>query len=250
MLNCFDRIAVQTLVEKQRYIELGAKEEKLKVTGSIKFDMKLPTDLATQSAVLKTLMGCNRPVWIAASTHEGEEVLLLDVFNVLLKNIPNLLFILVPRHPERFDAVYNLVISKGFKTVRRSQNLVCDHETQVFLGDSMGELIAYYDISDVVFVGGSLVSVGGHNLLEPAMLKKPIITGPFMHNFVEITRMLLSANALVQIQETERLVEEIAVLFSDHIKSHQLGENALKVVECNRGSLDQHLQFIQVLLLS
>jgi 3-deoxy-D-manno-octulosonic-acid transferase len=146
--------------------------------------------------------GIGRPVWIAASTHEGEDEMLLDVFRQLCKQFSGCLLVLVPRHPERFESVAELCRHRGYNTVLRSERVPCTPETSVFVGDSMGELPLFYAASDVAFVGGSLVHHGGHNLLEPAALGIPVITGPNVFNFVEICELLLQAGACEKVETT------------------------------------------------
>lgn len=174
----------QTEQDKQRFIRLGIPESRVEITGSIKLDQTIPPEVFTLSAALKTQLG-ERPIWIAASTHEGEEKLLLNTHKQLLANAPQSLLILVPRHPERFDSVANLIESMNMTQVRRTSNQAVTMETQVYLADTMGEMLVLLGAANVCFMGGSLIGekVGGHNVLEPVSLGLPTITGPSYFNF-------------------------------------------------------------------
>lgn len=237
-------VAAQTRADADRFINLGADTQQTKVWGNVKFDVPYPEDLVTKGRVLRESWGAPRPIVIAASTHSGEEDKALTAFTELRKTWPNALLILVPRHPERFDEVANLIQKRGFSIVRRSQNLPCTAETDVFLGDSLGELFLYYAASDVAFVGGSLAPIGGHNLLEPAALELPIITGPNMMNFTEVTQLLSSAQALIIIKDEQELAQAWQQLLTDKPRCQQMGARARQVVEANKGALQRHLDFI------
>ncbi|ERT16728.2 3-deoxy-D-manno-octulosonic acid transferase, partial [Pseudomonas putida SJ3] len=190
MLAEMSLIAVQTETEAQRFRDLGARPECVKVTGSIKFDLKIDEQLLPRAKALREQWGAEqRPVWIAASTHDGEDALILQAHRQLLQVHGDALLILVPRHPERFAAVHALC-SEQFTTVRRSSAAPVDAQTRVLLGDTMGELLFLYALADIAFVGGSLVPTGGHNPLEPAALALPVLMGPHVFNFLEISAML------------------------------------------------------------
>jgi 3-deoxy-D-manno-octulosonic-acid transferase len=243
MLNYFSIISVQTAIEKQRYISLGVPNEKIIVTGSMKFDMSLPDHFEDTVRSLKKQIG-ERPAFIGGSTHENEEMVLLEAYKRIQIHFPQLILILVPRHPERFQAIYELCANHGFNVTKRSQNIPCNAETQVFLGDSVGELISYYAVADVVFVGGSLVPIGGHNVLEPAVLKKPILTGPYMHNFMEISKIMFEMQGLIQVTNAETIASTVISILNDPDKAKTLGKNAYYVVEKNRGSLEKNMEII------
>ena len=238
-LNCITRIAAQGQKDAERFIELGAKKENISQTGSIKFDMELPDKLNHHAAGLRNELGEKRKIWIAASTHEGEEELMLEAYDKLSSKIDNLLLIIVPRHPERFDRIAALCEKKHLNTVRRSDQDSCTENTQVFLVDSMGELLLFYAVSDVAFIGGSLVNVGGHNLLEAAALKVPSVVGPEMYNFAEITEHLLRCNGIIQIQNESLLADKIEMLLNDEKLRTLMGGNAYAFVDRNKGALDQ-----------
>ena len=213
------------------------------MTGSIKFDLSIPESVAQKSAPLKA-MWQNRPVWIAASTHPGEEEQILSAHKQILSTFPNALLILVPRHPERFLMVKTLCETQGFQVVTRSSNSPCTPETQVYLGDSVGELLVYYASVPIAFVGGSLVNTGGHNTLEPAALGLALITGPHTFNFKEITRMLKKAGASISVESSQALAKEVTRLLEDAALCKGMGEKALSTVLANRGALDRLLAII------
>lgn len=244
MLNCFTQIFIQTEAEAKRYQELGCDPNKIVITGSIKFDIIIPENLELSARQLRQQLGIDRSIFIAASTHEGEEVQILKAFMAAKKDIPDLLLLLVPRHPERFEKVAVLCQEHTLTVVRRSSGHHCIKDTDVFLGDTMGELLLFYAVSDAVFVGGSLVEVGGHNLLEPAALAKAIITGPYMHNFLRITELLLAAKGICQITDSEGLTKSIIELIQIPSLQKELGLNAKKVVLENRGALKKHMDAI------
>ncbi len=238
-------IAAQTEQDAQRLIALGADPNYVHVTGSIKFDIKLTASLREEAAVLRRRWGVERAVWIAASTHEGEERLVLDAFEAVRQAIPQCLLVIVPRHPERFSKLAALCHKRGYQTVLRSERTPCNADTDVFIGDSMGELPVFYAAADVAFVGGSLVPTGGHNLLEPAALGLAVIIGPYMFNFEEITRMLCAAGAACQIQDTAELSAAVIRYLSDANLRFAAGEQGRQLVEQNRGALHALLELIE-----
>jgi len=244
----FDQIAVQYEADAQRFMALGVPNAKIKITGSIKFDIHLPPSIHEQAAFIKRLWGVNRPVWIAASTHEGEDDQILTALAKVLKVLPNSLLVLVPRHPERFGKVKHLVQKQGFNIVLRSENRACSPETQVFLGDSMGELPMFLATADIAFVGGSLVPHGGHNLLEPAALGIPIVTGPYLMNFAYIAEMLLAVGAMRQIRSAQELATVIITWLQNAELRTQVGEHGREVVKRNRGALSKLISSIECIL--
>ena len=187
------------------------------------------------------------PQRLAASTHEGEEALVMNVYQALKHRFPQLLLFLVPRHPDRFNKVANLCVERGFKTVRRSQKQPLANDTDIFLGDTMGEMPLFYAASDVAFVGGSFVPVGGHNLLEPAALGLPVLTGPQLFNFVAISDMLVSAKGATIVQNENELKERVALLLENSQLRQSQGHLAKTVVEENKGALDKLLNLIDVI---
>lgn len=244
VLGCISAIAAQGQADAERLIVLGADPARVHITGSVKFDVKLPTDLGEQAGALRRDWGSDRLVWIAASTHEGEEEQVLDAFDLLRRRVPRCLLVLVPRHPERFARVAALCARRGYRTVLRSEARPCAPDTDVFVGDSMGELMLFYAAADVAFVGGSLAPVGGHNPLEPAALGLPVLVGPHVFNFEEITRMLREAGALQQVQDAQELAAAVEAYLHDADLRHTNGEKGRRVVENNRGALHKLMEIV------
>lgn len=244
MLRNIRLILVQTQAEAERYIALGAHKESIVVTGSIKFDIPLPTQKIEEGHALRASWGQKRPTMIAASTHSGEEEKVLFAFSELRKKFPDALLVLVPRHQERFDMVAQICFKHALTVVRRSEKIACTPDVPVFLGDSLGEMFVYYACADVAFVGGSLAPVGGHNLLEPAAIGLPIITGDYLINFTEIFNLLNQARAVIKVENEEELARAVIDLFKDPKRSRQMGMAAQQVVESNRGALKRQLDCI------
>ncbi len=231
-------IAAQSNSDAKRFLSLGASPERTQVTGNIKFDIELPKGIARRGYEFRQHHFGQRPVWIAASTHEGEEAIVLDAHRMLLERHPDLVLLLVPRHPERFDGVEELVRQKGFEPVTRTEDKPLNARHQVFLGNTMGELLLFYGASDIAFVAGSLVPIGGHNLLEPAALGLPIVFGPHMFNAQEIADEFLEANASRMVANGEELAAEIHALLKERDDARELGIAALHLVEKNRGAVE------------
>lgn len=241
--------AVQTEAEARRFRFLGAHPNAISVTGSIKFDLRIDPALPPLARERREDWNATqRPVWVAASTHEGEEDAVLAAHRRILSEYPDALLVLVPRHPDRFERVYELCESLHFNTARRSKGQFPDFGTQVFLGDTMGELPFFYALSDVAFVGGSLINHGGHNLLEPAALRLPILTGPHLFNFLEIARQLHQAGALDQVQDVEALVLRVIRLFQSPERRLHMGQAGLNVLTANQGALTRLLAGLERVL--
>ena len=242
MLEEMSLIAVQTEAEAERFRLLGARPECVEVTGSIKFDVSIDPQLLVKARALREQWQAQeRPVWIAASTHEGEDEIVLSAHRQLLASYPNGLLILVPRHPERFNSVFQLCQREGFATVRRSSGEPVAAQTQVLLGDTMGELLFLYALADSAFVGGSLVPNGGHNLLEPAALAKPVLSGPHLFNFLEIAAKLREAAALEEVEDAQGLALAVQRLFELPQDAQRMAEAGLKVMQLNQGALQRLL---------
>ncbi|MCP5230716.1 MAG: lipid IV(A) 3-deoxy-D-manno-octulosonic acid transferase [Zoogloeaceae bacterium] len=238
-LRGIDLIAAQTEADRQRFIGLGADRHSVEVTGSIKFDTRMPASLRERGEVLRRSWGNSRPVWIAASTHEGEDEQVLDAFDRVRGVFPDCLLVLVPRHPERFQRVASLCRRRDFETVLRSEGDTVSEDTAVYLGDTMGDLTLLYAAADIAFVGGSLVPTGGHNVLEPAALGLPVLFGPHMFNFAEIASMLLVHEAARQVASSTELANRVITLLRDANLRHVQGENGRSLIEANRGALER-----------
>ena len=241
-------IAAQTSSDAERFLSLGASPQRTHVTGSIKFDIELPTDIITTGRSMRGELLGDRAVWVAASTHEGEEKLLLEAHQALLRRFPRLLLILVPRHPERFAEVRGLVEKSGLEVVSRTEGRACADSTNVLLGDTMGEVPLFYAMSDIAFVGGSLVPIGGHNLLEPAVQGLPLVTGPHLFNSQDIADMFVKSDAVRLVSNKDELVDVIKDLLDRPDHAAELGQNAFNLLQANRGALQRLLLLLEPLL--
>jgi 3-deoxy-D-manno-octulosonic-acid transferase len=241
-------IAAQSQADADRFLSLGAGAERTTVTGNIKFDVELPPQIDRQGAALRAEMFGDRPVWVAASTHDDEEQLVLAAHRALRERFSDLLLVLVPRHPERFSDVRELIEKEGFSVVSRTEKIACSPTTSVLLGDTMGEVPLFYAASDVAFVGGSLAPIGGHNLLEPAAQGLPIVTGPHLFNAQDIADMFVEMQACVIVNDEEELASAVADLLANPGKASELGRNGLKLVEQNKGALARLLVMVEPLL--
>ncbi|MEN5201576.1 lipid IV(A) 3-deoxy-D-manno-octulosonic acid transferase [Pseudomonas wadenswilerensis] len=241
MLAEMSLIAVQTETEAQRFRQLGARSECVQVTGSIKFDLSIDEQLLPRARALREQWQAGqRPVWIAASTHEGEDEIILAAHRQLREHHADALLILVPRHPERFNSVFELCRGQ-FPTVRRSSGEPVAADAAVLLGDTMGELLFLYALADIAFVGGSLVPNGGHNLLEPAALSLPVLSGPHLFNFLEIAAMLREAGALQEVDDAQGLAAEVRRLVELPRDAQRMGAAGLAVMKANQGALKRLL---------
>ncbi|MCM2368788.1 MULTISPECIES: lipid IV(A) 3-deoxy-D-manno-octulosonic acid transferase [Proteus] len=237
MLQKITLIAAQNQEDGERFIELGLKRSHLHVTGSLKFDISVTPELAARAVALRRQWAAHRPVWIATSTHEGEETIILETHKKLLTQFPQLLLILVPRHPERFPKAEQLTREAALKYTLRSTDAVPDAQTQVVIGDTMGELMLLYGIADLAFVGGSLVERGGHNPLEAAAHAIPVIMGPHTFNFKNICAKLDQAEGLITVTDSESMATAIASLLNDEDYRRYYGRHAVEVLHENQGAL-------------
>ncbi|MFQ2224539.1 lipid IV(A) 3-deoxy-D-manno-octulosonic acid transferase [Aeromonas enteropelogenes] len=233
------RLLCQHQDDADRFARLGIERDRLAVTGSIKFDIQFGDEVQARGRILRQQLGAERPVWIAASTHQGEDEQVLAAFDQVLTSHPDALLILVPRHPERFDRVAELCASYG--CVRRTSAAPVTATDKIYLGDTMGELPLMLAAADLAFVGGSLVKVGGHNLLEPAALGKPCLTGPVYFNFSDITRQLVAQGGAAVVADAAELGERVSALLADESRRREMGEQARAVVLRNQGALARTL---------
>lgn len=243
VMRRFTLIAAQTGDDAGRFIDLGVEPRRVRVTGSIKFDIQVPASLIDRAEVMRRDWG-NRPVWVAASTHEGEEEAMLAAHRQVRSAFPNALLVLVPRHPERFDRVAALVEREGMSLVRRSANAGCGSDCAVYLGDSMGELPMLLAAADAAFIGGSLVPVGGHNPLEAAALGVPVLVGPYTFNFGEITRRLVAEEGAVPVADAAGLGRVLVGWLGDAAERARIGEHGRRFVEENRGALARLIELV------
>jgi len=245
---CFDRVIAQFENDGRRYVMMGLPESRLTVAGNMKFDAKIPPGVRVKGTELREALGTDRPVWIAASTREGEEALVLEAFAQIQKHVPNALLLLAPRHPDRCDEVAALLTAQSYPFARRSQNEACTHDCQVYLADTLGELSVFYAAADVVFVGGSLVPTGGHNFLEPLLLAKPVMTGPHLYNFAAVSELMCAEDALTIISSPGALAEAVIPLLQDQVKAIMEGERVLAITLKHQGSLERQFSIVSHLL--
>ena len=234
-------IAAQSKVDAERFLRLGADPTRLELVGNIKFDMSLPAEIAQIGRDLRGAWGAERPVWVAASTHEGEESAVLEAHAQVLRRFPDSLMIFVPHHPERFKLVAALCKSMGFRTATRSENQAPDGSTQIFVLDTMGELVRYFAAADLAFVGGSLANIGGHNILEPAGLGIPVLVGPHTYNFEEITDRMIADGAALRIFSGLQLGNELGRLLNNPERRQAMANAGLDAVASERGALGRLL---------
>jgi 3-deoxy-D-manno-octulosonic-acid transferase len=247
MLQCVTQVMAQTTQDKERFVALGLDPGRCQVVGNVKFDLTPPDALADKFVSLrKNFEG--RLVWIIASTHSGEEQVLFEVYKHIKLRVPTLLLICAPRHPERFAEVEALAEEERLRLITRSSGAAVTEEVDVLLLNTMGELLYYYGASDIAFVGGSLVPIGGHNLLEPAVLGLPILTGPHVENFVAVTAMLKEAGAVIQIDDAAELEAVLIDLAQKPRLREKMGKSGQMVVAKNRGATDRHLKVISYYL--
>lgn len=234
--------------DAERFIRLGVAKEKVSVTGSIKFDIEISPKVKEEGQALRNQLGNNRPVWIAASTHNGEDEQILSAHQEVLKDHPNALLILVPRHPERFNDVFNLSKQK-FNTVRRTEHnhRLLDNDIQVYLGDTMGEMLTLMEAADICFMGGSLLGdkVGGHNMLEPAALGKPVLTGPSYYNFSEVVNSMRKNKAITIVKSNHDIAPYVTKIMNKDETYYQQKSHIEKYINNNKGAVNKILSIIK-----
>jgi 3-deoxy-D-manno-octulosonic-acid transferase len=243
-LNSVSWLAAKSTADAERFAALGMAPERTDVVGSLKFEVA-PDKQAIEvgerlRSGFETAFG-ERPVWVAGSTRDGEETALLEAHATLRQRYPEALLVLVPRHPQRFDAVADECLAAGFSVARRSQKEPVTAQTAVYLGDTLGELGALYAAGDVAFVGGSLVPLGGQNVVEPASLGRLTFTGPSLENFDDVAEPLKAASALEQVADASALADALAHAFDNPAKAHRRGSAGQAVVAQQRGALGRTL---------
>jgi 3-deoxy-D-manno-octulosonic-acid transferase len=241
MLRELAGIAAQTHDDAARFQRLGATD--VAVTGNLKFDLAVPDAMRDLGAALRERFGIDRPVWLAASTREGEEALLLDAL-ARATLPPDTLLVLVPRHPQRFGDVEALLQRSGIAYVRRSSDDRALRATRVVLGDTMGEMLGYCAASDLAFVGGSLKPLGGQNLIEPIALGVPTLVGPHTFNFAEATERAIEAGAAQRVADADELLRVVGALLRDPDARERMRASALAFFAAHRGATDRLWTFI------
>lgn len=246
MLNEISLILAQDSISAERYLGLGFPSERLVNTGNLKFDITITAEKRAEVDRVAAQLGiAHRPVWIAGSTHEGEEKWVLDAHRQLREQHPDLLLILVPRHPERFDAVAQLIKKSGLSYVRRTEHSPLGADISVLLGDTMGEMMLLYGLAQIAFVGGSLVKHGGHNPLEPIAFDIPVISGMFTFNFPEIFAKLREVNGVIEVASSaEALGEAVDYLLTQPNQGRAISQAGFSVLHENQGALERHVALL------
>ncbi|MYB33682.1 MAG: 3-deoxy-D-manno-octulosonic acid transferase [Gammaproteobacteria bacterium] len=245
-LSYVDEIATQAQMDAGRLINLGARKEAVHITGNIKFDMAVSSETIQKALSLRSRLGAKRPIWIAGSTHPGEERQILDAHTEIKQYCPDVLLILVPRHPERSDELLKNFAGSGFKTILHS-NLqdTLPNETEIMIGNTMGDLPMLICTSDVAFIGGSLVPVGGHNVLEASAVGVPVIFGPHMFNFQKISDQILAQGAGLQVEDSNELAETVSKLLNDSALRTNYGVEGKRFVEDNQGAVERVFALVE-----
>lgn len=237
-------VAAQSAADARRFQVLGTRPGQIRVLGNLKYDVEVPDGLEALRAGFADALGSRRPVWIAASTHEGEEEAVIALHRRLRERWPDLLLLWAPRHPERFTRVQGLAAAAGWQVGMRSRDGWPGAADDVFVIDTLGELMAFYACADVAFVGGSLQPIGGHNLLEPAAVGTAMVTGPHLHNFAEISRRLDEAGAVRVGQDAAAVGDALEALLADADARQVMVQAGLGLVEQGRGALRRTLELI------
>ncbi|NOQ76714.1 MAG: 3-deoxy-D-manno-octulosonic acid transferase [Methylococcaceae bacterium] len=243
-LDVVSWIATQTVEDRQRFIEIGARENSTTVTGNLKFDLFIAEKTIQQAKEIKQQLFSGRFVWIVASTHDKEEEIFFDVYPQLKKLIPELLLVIVPRHPERFERVKQMAEAMQLNARMRSAEKPSTEDTDVYIVDTMGELKLFYGAADICFVGGSMVPVGGHNILEPAAIGVPIMFGPYMINFKDISKNVLDLKAAIQCIDNTALIDTVIHLYTDADYREAIATRAKQFVVANQGATDGTVKLI------
>ncbi|REL31162.1 lipid IV(A) 3-deoxy-D-manno-octulosonic acid transferase [Thalassotalea euphylliae] len=244
----FDQVLAQSEANKERLIALGARQAHCHNIGNLKYDISEGSDTKVKYQTLSPMFPQARPVWLLASSHEGDEQLVLDAYRKAREAHSELLLVIVPRHPERFDKVAQLLAQEGFSYQRRSNAQPIMSETQVWLMDSLGELLAAYQLANIVTIGGTFSTIGGHNPLEPALYQKPTIVGSDMANFAEVHQQLVQQNGIITLAHQDnkqqlalQLSQQVRQLLVNNTQAQTLGSNAYQVVKANQGCSERTL---------
>ena len=245
LLNQFKAILAQSDEDARRFIALGACSSLVTAAGNMKFDLQLQVPNESDCLRLQKSWGQSRTVIIAASTHDDEERQLLSHLTRLKTTIPDVLLLIAPRHPQRFQTVYALSTQLGFNTALRSQPSGIDGNAEVIVIDTLGELLGFYQVSDYAFVGGSLVPVGGHNVLEPIAMQVPVFTGPYMHNSKSICHDLCKAEGMQLLSHIDELIEALITMHKNPLQRGRQVANASEVLAANKGSVARYMERIE-----
>lgn len=241
-------IAAQSQIDADRFLALGASKDRTWIMGNIKFDFELPEEILTKAKIYRSKIFPRRHIWIAASTHEHEEEIILEAHKNISKKIENLLLILVPRHPERFAKITQILKEKNWIYSKKSDDQDIPESCQVLLIDTIGELLFFYACSDVAFVGGSLLPVGGHNLLEPAAIGLPIISGAHTFNQKEMTDRLTQVDALRIVHNANSLSSDVIFFLTNTEESKNAGQRGKLIVESNKGAIKSLMKRLYIII--
>lgn len=256
-LQRFSYLLAQSQTHQENFIQLGANPLHCSVSGNIKYDISLTNAIKTKSTELSEMILGDRKVWLVASTHLGDDDIVLSAFKIIKTQFPELLLILVPRHPERFNTIAKQCIDNGFNLARRSEHKTVKARDDIWLLDSLGELVAAYSLANIVTVAGTFSKIGGHNPLEAALFKKPIVVGADMANFTEVLTQLSKANGVIQLNSldpdtptaiSEQLAEKIISLLHDEQQQKIVGANAYQVMLANQGASERSVIKLNTIL--
>ncbi|MFV8781256.1 lipid IV(A) 3-deoxy-D-manno-octulosonic acid transferase [Microbulbifer sp. SA54] len=250
MFSHLTKVVAQYPADAARFVELGMPKEKVVAAGSIKFDLHIGAGLVSEAQALSHQWrgSRRRPVLLAASTHAGEDEVVLDAYKLLREQFPDLLLVLVPRHPIRFDGVARMCRERKLNVARRSDGVAPAATDQVLLGDTMGELLRFYGACDVAFVGGSLVPVGGHNMIEPAAWGVPVVCGPYLHNFSVVSDLLKEAGGLAVVDSAEQMAQQVGAWLADDDSRAAAGSRAREVAAQNTGALARTVREVEAVM--
>lgn len=250
-LNQTQFIAAQFEIDQQHFLRLGAQPERVKMLGNLKFDIEVDPNLKTDAQKWRTKHSLNeRFIWVAASTHEHEEALMLQAHAQLCQQHPEALLILVPRHADRFDQVAKELVNNSIEFARRSQKQTITATTRVYFADTVGELMFWFATADVAFIGGSLVNFGGHNILEPAALAKPVLSGQYHQNLQALYDKFKRQDGVLISQDSQQLAQQLIQLSQSPEQRQKLGQQAFQCFNQQTGALDRLMGNIQPLLVT
>ena len=245
-LASVESIATQTQEDTDRFIGIGANKACVLTLGNIKFDLEVSESVISSGAELKETLFAGRFVWVIASTHKDEEAIFLALYKQLKLKIPELLLLIVPRHPERFNDVKQLCIQNQLHVVLRTSGELITQSTDVYLADTMGELKLLYAASDVAFVGGSMVPVGGHNILEASVIGVPVLFGPYMANFKDISRRVLEQQAAIQCNTPKEVIDTLLGIYQHDDQRAALVARGKQFIQQNQGAINRIYELLSV----
>ncbi len=249
VFQTISKVGAQTGSDAKNFSQLGIEPNRIHVTGSLKFGRTISEQFKQQATQLRQQLFAKRVIWIAASTHDNEESLLLDRLQLLVSNIPELLLILAPRHPHRAATIETYCRQQSISCISRTSGLPCQPDTRVFLLDTLGELMLFYGVADLAFVGGSLVNIGCHNLLEPAAWGIPMIFGDSIHNCEEIATELVTSNAAVSVADADQCIDTVETLLSNQAMRDEMGGNAISYINNHQDTLEKTVEIIEAVLI-